>query len=62
MTIKKDLPPGVLIKREKTKERCGKCKEEFILETYLEPSSEKRSYRVLCNRCNYAFVPVGDDY
>ena len=59
--IKNDLPSGVLIKSEKTKERCGKCKENFILETYLDPLNDKRSYRVFCNSCNYD-VPIGDEY
>lgn len=61
MTIKNDLPPGVMIKKEKTRERCGKCGEKFILETYLDPLTERRSYRVLCAQCNYV-VPTGDDY
>jgi hypothetical protein len=61
MTIKNNLPPGVLIKKENIRERCGNCKEKFILETYLDPLTEKRSYRVLCMQCNVV-VPTGDDY
>lgn len=61
MTVEDDLPHGVLIKTEQTKERCGNCKKSFTLETYFDPLTDKRSYRVLCITCNYA-VPTGDDY
>ena len=55
-----DLPPGVLVKIIQTKERCGQCNQPFTMETYLEPLSEQRAYRVLCKPCNYT-VPLVDD-
>ncbi|MFX0015135.1 MAG: hypothetical protein ACFFB2_10060 [Promethearchaeota archaeon] len=55
-----DLPIGVLIKIKRTNERCGQCNEPFTMETYLDPLSERRSYRVQCKTCNYT-VPLVDD-
>ncbi len=55
-----ELPPGVLIHIKQIKERCGNCNEPFSMETYLEPLTEQRYYRVLCKTCNYA-IPTGGD-
>lgn len=53
-------PLGVRIKVEEIKERCGKCKEPFIMETYLDPLSEQRFTRIYCKNCNYD-VPLEED-
>lgn len=54
------FPPGVLVRVTKTSERCGKCNQAFIMETYLEPLTEKRHHRILCKNCNI-IIPVGED-
>ncbi|MHA1977525.1 MAG: hypothetical protein ACW98F_15675 [Candidatus Hodarchaeales archaeon] len=54
-------PPGVRIKVEETKERCGTCQAPFIMEVYLDPLSERRSTRVYCKICNYD-VPLEEEY
>jgi len=59
--VTSDLPSGVLISAKETKERCGKCNRPFTMETYLEPLTEQRSYRVFCKTCNYV-VPMEEDY
>jgi hypothetical protein len=56
-----DIPPGVLVNIKEIKERCGKCNQSFIMETYLEPLTEQRSYRILCKNCKYV-VPKEEDY
>jgi len=56
-----DLPPGILIKVEKIKERCGNCLRPFIMETYLDMLTEKRSRRIRCEYCKY-IVPQEEDY
>jgi hypothetical protein len=58
--MEKNLPVGVRIKVEETKERCGKCQKHFIMEVYLDPLSEQRSTRVYCENCNYE-VPLEED-
>jgi RNase P subunit RPR2 len=55
-----ELPPGVLVNVKKIKERCGKCNKPLTMETYLEILTEKRSFRILCNNCNYV-VPLEED-
>ena len=57
-----ELPPGVLVQVRQTKERCGQCNQPFTLETYLEPLTEKRSYRVLCKKCNYTIITSDDQW
>ncbi len=57
----KDAPLGVLIKINSIKERCGKCNKALTLETYLDPLTEKRSYRILCDNCKIILAP-GDDF
>ncbi len=52
-----EIPPGILIGVKDVKERCGQCNQPFKMEIYLEPLSEKRSYRILCSTCNY-IVPT----
>ena len=48
-----DIPPSaVLVQVKEIKERCGKCNQPFSMELYLEPSTEKKHFRVLCNGCN----------
>jgi len=49
----KNPPLGVRIKVEETKERCGKCQANFIMEVFLDPLSERRSTRVYCKNCRY---------
>ncbi|MHA1542721.1 MAG: hypothetical protein ACTSQH_07070 [Candidatus Hodarchaeales archaeon] len=56
-----DPPPGVRVQAKPTKERCGKCNNPFIQEIYVEPLTDKKSYRVLCEKCQYT-VPLEDDY
>ncbi len=58
MTV--ELPPGVLVQVKQIKERCGKCNQPFTMETYLDPLTEQRSYRILCKTCNYT-VPTGEN-
>jgi len=56
-----DPPTGVRIQAKATKERCGKCDAPFILEVYVEPLTDKKTYRVLCEKCQYT-VPLEEDY
>ncbi|MFX0049747.1 MAG: hypothetical protein ACFFAJ_02070 [Candidatus Hodarchaeota archaeon] len=56
-----DLPPGVLVNVKEVRERCGRCNQPFTMETYLEPRTEQRSFRILCKTCNYV-VPKEEDY
>ncbi len=55
-----DLPLGVLINVKEINERCGLCNKAFIMETYLDPLTEKRSHRILCKNCNFT-VPMEEE-
>jgi DNA-directed RNA polymerase subunit RPC12/RpoP len=59
--MKTDLPRGVLIKVETIKERCGNCLKPFIMETYLDTLTDKRTHRIRCDYCQYV-VPQDEDY
>ena len=59
--MNKDIPIGVLVKIEKIKERCGNCLRPFIMETYLDTITEKRSRRIRCEYCQI-IVPQEEDY
>ena len=55
-----NLPPGVRVQVKEITERCGKCNTPFTMEVYLEPLTEKKSYRILCKECQY-IVPLEEE-
>ncbi len=55
-----NLPPGIRVQVKKTNERCGKCNNPFLLEVYVEPLTQEKSFRVLCEECNYV-VPIEEE-
>jgi len=56
-----DIPTAILIKIETIKERCGNCLRPFVMETYLDTVTEKRSRIIRCEYCKYK-VPQEEDY
>jgi len=59
--ISKDID-GVLVGIKDLEERCGQCNQHFKMEIYINPLSEKRSFRVICQTCNYIIPTEEENY